>query len=90
MAEMTAAQAVFVLNKSTILSNNIKKQIAALIEQQAAQLESIKTLLPDNYSQSKDWQASNIISRIDWLKVMFENNKAEIERLEQLIEQQVG
>ena len=63
-------------------------KIAALIEQQAQQLESIKALLPDKYSESKDWQASNTVNRIDWLKGMFEGKKLEIKQLEKSIEQQ--
>lgn len=50
--------------------------------------ETITNLLPDNYSQSKDWQAGNSIERILWLKAMFENKKAEITQLEQTIEAQ--
>ena len=73
-------------------SNSKAKELCGdaikFVEQQAQQLESIKALLPDKYSESKDWQASNTVNRIDWLKGMFEGKKLEIKQLEKSIEQQ--
>jgi predicted KAP-like P-loop ATPase len=46
MAEMTASEAGFVLNKSgAILTNSIKRQIAALIERQQAEIAELKNQL---------------------------------------------
>ena len=45
MAEMTVAEAIFVLNKSTILSNSIKKQIGTLVEQQARDIDHAKATI---------------------------------------------
>lgn len=92
MAEMTAAEAIAWLTEDKALGQECysRKQIAQLIEQQQQQIEAINSLLPDNYSESKDWKASNTVNKIDWLKGMYECKKAEIEQLEQQIEQQAA
>lgn len=98
MDKMTEQEAIELLNRNTlegskgegngivVLSTIKARQIAALIEWQQQQIEAISSLLPDNYSESKDWKASNTVNRIDWLKEMFENKKSEIAQLEQTIE----
>ena len=76
-------------------------QIADLIEKQVTdilyhkglnaglskQLERIDILLPDNYSESKDWKWGCTDDRVEWLKLMLQNKHDEIEHQQQLIEQ---
>ena len=46
MTEMTVGEAIFALHKNgVILSNSIKRQIAALIEQQAAEIAKKDSLI---------------------------------------------
>lgn len=44
-------------------------------------LALIRALLPDNYSESKDWRTGNVIERIIWLKAGLENKTEEVDRL---------
>ena len=42
-------------------------------------LAVIRALLPDTYSDSKDWRTGNVTERIIWLKAMLESKTREIE-----------
>ena len=44
-------------------------------------LALIQALLPDSYSESKDWKHGDVIERIIWLKAMLEDKTREIEWL---------
>ncbi len=44
-------------------------------------LAFIRDLLPDNYSESKDWSTGNVTERIIWLKTGLENKTEEVDRL---------
>jgi hypothetical protein len=44
-------------------------------------LALIRSLLPDNYSESKDWRTGNVIERIIWLKAVLESKTEEVDRL---------
>lgn len=44
--------------------------------------ECVQEELPDDYSDSKDWKQGNSVSRIQWLKIMLESYRAEVNRLE--------
>ena len=52
------------------------------LRQQVAATES---LLPDDYSESKDWKSSGAHGRIEWLKIMFESRNSEAELLLQQV-----
>ena len=43
----------------------------------AARVAELEAELPDDYSESKDWQQGNAVSRIQWLKAMLANYRAE-------------
>lgn len=49
--------------------------------------EKIQNMLPDDYSDSKDWKNSDIIGRIAWLKAMLENKTKEVELWVDMINQ---
>jgi hypothetical protein len=42
-------------------------------------IEQIQNLLPDDYSDSKDWKHSDVIDRIIWLKAMLESKTREVD-----------
>jgi len=44
-------------------------------------LALIRALLPDTYSESKDWRGGNVTERIMWLKFMVESKTEEVDRL---------
>ena len=44
-------------------------------------LAMIRALLPDTYSESKDWRGGNVTERIMWLKFMVESKTEEVDRL---------
>lgn len=44
-------------------------------------LAMIRALLPDTYSDSKDWRTGNVTERIIWLKLMVESKTEEVDRL---------
>jgi hypothetical protein len=46
--------------------------------------ESLRLLLADDRFDSKDWRASNLVDRVYWLILMYENTKADVSRLEKL------
>ena len=49
--------------------------------------EGLGELLPDDFSESKDWKYGGIVERVEWLKDFHKHHKAEIARLEdQLLE----
>jgi len=44
-------------------------------------LAMIRALLPDTYSESKDWRTGDVTERIIWLKEMIKNKTEEVDRL---------
>lgn len=59
-----------------------------LPEEAASELiERLGAVLPDDFSESKDWKAGGVVERIEWLKIFNNVHRKEIERVEtQLIE----
>ena len=55
------------------------RDIVELLMRLRKKFEKVSALLPDNYSESKDWQSGDITERIEWLKIMNENYKKQIE-----------
>jgi acyl-CoA reductase-like NAD-dependent aldehyde dehydrogenase len=49
--------------------------------------ERIEELLAANRYDSKDWRAGNYAERVEWLHLMYEDAKQEIERLSETLAQ---
>jgi hypothetical protein len=49
------------------------------------ELRRLKELLPDNLFESKDYNASGIVGRVEYLLAMFEASKEEIANLEERV-----
>lgn len=51
-----------------------------------SKIKQIQNILPDSFSDSKDWKSGGIVERIEWLKFFVGHYKEELNRLEDIIE----